>query len=65
MLKNLVSIISTVLMVLLFLSELSTFLEIKVGSEMAVDVNRGGEKVIRNLILNNNFNIKFYDIHNI
>jgi len=52
-------------MVLLFLSELSTFLEIKVGSEMAVDVNRGGEKVIRNLILNNNFNIKFYDIHNI
>jgi hypothetical protein len=37
-------------MVLLFLSELSTFLEIRVGSEMAVDVNRGGEKVKRNFI---------------
>ena len=36
-------------MILLFLSELSTFLEIRVGSEMAVDVNRGGELLRINL----------------
>ncbi len=32
-------------MVILFLSELSSYMEIKTGSEMFIDVNRGGEKV--------------------
>jgi hypothetical protein len=42
---KIVSITSTVIMVILFLSELSSYMEIKTGSEMFIDVNRGGEKV--------------------
>lgn len=32
-------------MVLLVLSEFTTFLEVKTGSEMTIDTNKGGEKV--------------------
>lgn len=42
----LVSMVSSVIMVLLFLSEFSSYREIKTASEMFIDVNRGGEKVI-------------------
>ena len=46
------SMISSVLMILLFISEFSTYLEVKTGSEMIIDVNRGGEKVSkRNFIV--------------
>ena len=44
-----VSIISTIIIVLLFFSELSTYLEIKTGSDMIVDVNRGGEQLKINI----------------
>lgn len=33
-------------MVYLFLSEFSSYLEVKRSTEMMIDVNRGGEKVI-------------------
>jgi len=32
-------------MIMLFISEIAYYLEIKTGSEMFIDVNRGGEKV--------------------
>ena len=35
-------------MVLLFMSELSGYYEIKTSSEMFIDVNRGGDKVNKN-----------------
>jgi hypothetical protein len=41
----LVSLISSVIMILLFLSEFTSYREIKTMSEMFIDVNRGGEKV--------------------
>jgi len=43
------SIISTVIMVMLFLSELRSYMEIKTSSEMFIDINRGGEKLIINI----------------
>jgi hypothetical protein len=33
-------------MILLLISEFRSYSEVKIGSEMYVDVNRGGEKVI-------------------
>lgn len=42
---KLVSIISSVIMILLFINEFRSYREIKTGSEMYIDVNRGGEKV--------------------
>ena len=33
-------------MILLILSEYKTYLEVKTNSEMYIDINRGGEKVI-------------------
>ena len=47
-----VSIISGIIMVILFVSELNSYMEIDTTSEMFIDVNRGGEKVI---IFTNNF----------
>jgi len=43
-----VSVISSVIMVLLVLSEYSNFLDIKSSSEMFIDINRGGDKVNKN-----------------
>lgn len=40
-----VSMISSVIMIILFISEISYYMEIKTNSEMFIDVNRGGEKV--------------------
>ena len=40
-----VSIISTVIMTYLFISEFFEFLETKSSSEMYIDVERGGDKV--------------------
>ncbi len=40
-----VSIISTVIMTYLFISEFFGFLETKSSSEMLIDVERGGDKV--------------------
>jgi hypothetical protein len=37
-------------MVMLFLSELKSYTEIKTSSEMFIDINRGGEKVSISLI---------------
>jgi len=36
-------------MIILFVSELNSYMEIETTSEMFIDVNRGGEKVITNL----------------
>ena len=36
-------------MLILFLSEFFTYLEVKIGSEMTIDVNRGGEKLMINV----------------
>jgi hypothetical protein len=36
-------------MIILFVSELNSYMEIETTSEMFIDVNRGGEKVIINL----------------
>jgi len=41
-------------MIILFVSELNSYLEIETTSEMFIDVNRGGEKVTLN---NNNTGI--------
>jgi len=43
------SIISTVIMVMLFLSELRSYMEVKTSSEMFIDINRGGDKLIINI----------------
>lgn len=32
-------------MIMLFLSELRSYMEVKTSSEMFIDINRGGEKV--------------------
>lgn len=45
------SIISTILMLLLVLSEFTSYLEVKTGSEMTIDTNRGGEKVITKIFI--------------
>ena len=37
-------------MVLLILSEYKTYIEVKISSEMYIDVNRGGDKVNKNKI---------------
>lgn len=39
-------------MIILFVSEFTTYLEVKTGSEMIIDVNRGGEKVSKKYITN-------------
>jgi len=45
------SIISSIIMVFLFVSELRAYTEIKLGSEMYIDVNRGGDKLNININL--------------
>jgi len=45
------SIISTVIMVMLFLSELRSYMEVKTSSEMFIDINRGGAKLVINIDL--------------
>jgi hypothetical protein len=45
----LVSIVACSFMLLLFLSELNTYLAISTSTEMFVDINRGGEKLIINI----------------
>jgi len=39
----LVSILSTIIMVFLFMTEMQAYIEIDTSSEMFVDINRGGE----------------------
>ena len=46
-----VSILACLFMLLLFLSELNTYLTISTSTEMFVDINRGGEKLIINIDL--------------
>ena len=43
------SIISSVIMLLLFLNEFSSYREIKTSSQMFIDVNRGGDKLTINV----------------
>jgi hypothetical protein len=39
-------------MIILFISEISYYMEVKTNSEMFIDVNRGGEKVkIQNIFI--------------
>jgi hypothetical protein len=45
----LVSILACSFMMLLFLSELNTYLAISTSTEMFVDINRGGEKLVINI----------------
>jgi len=45
----LVSIISTVFMLILFITEFNEFLKVQTVSEMFIDINRGGDKVNNNL----------------
>lgn len=52
---NSVSIISTVIMTYLFISEFFEFLETKSSSEMLIDVERGGDKVRLINLVNNKF----------
>jgi len=46
-----VSIISTLLMLILFLTEFNEFLKVQTVSEMFIDINRGGEKLLVNIDL--------------
>jgi len=41
----LVSIASTLIMLILFITEFNEFLKVQTVSEMFIDINRGGEKV--------------------
>lgn len=43
------SIISSILMILLFLNEFASYREIKTSSQMYIDVNRGGDKLTINM----------------
>jgi hypothetical protein len=40
-----VSITSTLIMLILFITEFNEFLKVQTASEMFIDINRGGEKV--------------------
>jgi hypothetical protein len=40
-----VSVIASIVMALLFISELTAFMSVSTTSEMFVDINRGGEKL--------------------
>jgi hypothetical protein len=46
---KIVSIISSVIMIFLFLNEFYSYSKIKTGSEMYIDVNRGGDKLTINI----------------
>jgi len=46
-----VSIASTVIMLILFITEFNEFLKVQTASEMFIDINRGGEKLLVNIDL--------------